>query len=56
MVRDKWSVALRNELAALAMKVECGAIYEATLRNGERKFISDSLREIVDYIDKEIKF
>ena len=56
MIRDKWSVALRNDLQSLAMKVECAACYEATLTSKERKQISDKLRELVNYIDNKIKF
>ena len=55
MIRDKWSVALRNDLQALAIKVECAACYNTTLTSKERKQISEKLLELVKYIDNEIK-
>ena len=56
MIRDKWSAALRNDLMALAMKVDCAICYNATLTSKERKQISDKIRELVNYIDEQIKF
>lgn len=54
MKRNKKSVMLRNQLSALAFAVECGAMYDSTLTNAEREHISKRLKELTEYIDKQI--
>lgn len=56
MIRHKWTIKLRNQLAELAMECDsCAAIEGAKLTSIERSRIQNDLRKVVDYIDKQLK-
>ena len=56
MIRHKWIIKLRNQLAELAMDCDsCAAIEGAKLTSTERSSIQNDLRKVVDYIDKQLK-
>lgn len=55
MIRDKWSVGLRNKLSSLAMECDsCAAIEGAKMTSREREELQKMLIKAVDWIDKKI--
>ena len=55
MIRHKWIVRLRNQLANLAMECDsCAAIEGSKLTTTEREKIQSDLRKIIEYIDKKL--
>ena len=55
MKRSRFIVNFRNKLAMLAMDCDCAAaINEAGMSVGDRKYIQNKIREIVNHIDKNI--
>ena len=57
MVRHKWIVGMRNQLATLAMECDsAAAINGAKMTEAERETLQQKLRDIVDLIDKKLGF
>ena len=55
MIRHKWVVRLRNQLANLAMECDsCAAIESSQLTTAERGKIQSDLKNIIAYIDKQL--
>ena len=55
MIRHKWIIGLRNQLANLAMECDsCAAIEGSKLSEAEREKIQSSIRKIINYIDKQL--
>lgn len=56
MIRNKWSVDLRNKLSSLAMECDsCTAIEGAKMSSKERDDLQKMLLKAVSWIDKKIK-
>ena len=55
MIRHKWIIGVRNQLANLAMECDsCAAIDGSKLTSSEREKIQSSIRKVIDYIDKQL--
>ncbi len=54
MKRTKWLIDYRNKLSSLVMEVDSCAAKNAQITNPERNHIKNSLRDIVNYIDKQL--
>ena len=55
MIRHKWIISVRNQLANLAMECDsCAAIEGSCLTRGEQETLQGLLRKAVDYIDKQL--
>ena len=55
MIRNKFTVDLRNKLSSLAMSCDSAAAIEgAKMTNSEREHIQSYIKEVVDFIDKRI--
>ena len=55
MIRHKWIIGVRNQLANLAMECDsCAAIDGSRLTSSEREKVQSSIRKIIDYIDKQL--
>ena len=56
MVRHKWILKVRNQLASLAMECDsCAAIEGAKMNAVEREALQERLRECVRWIDGRMK-
>lgn len=56
MIRNKWSVGMRNQLSSLAMACDSSAAIEgAKMSPKERKVLQDMLMGAVDWIDNKIR-
>lgn len=56
MIRNKFTVDLRNKLSTLAMSCDSAAAIEgAKMTSSEREHIQSYIREAVDFIDKRLK-
>ena len=57
MIRHKWSLKVRNQLASLAMECDsCAAIEGAKLTPAERSALQQKLRDVVFWMDKKLGF
>ena len=57
MIRHKWILKVRNQLASLAGECDSAAAIEgAKLTNAERDALRQSLRDDVAWIDKKLGF
>lgn len=57
MIRHKWILKVRNQLASLAMECySCAAIEGARLTSAERQALQQRLRDDVAWIDKKLGF
>ena len=57
MIRHKWSLKVRNQLASLAMECDsCAAIEGAKLTPAERNALQQKLRDVVFWMDKKLGF
>lgn len=57
MIRHKWILKVRNQLASLAMECDsCAAIEGARLTSAEREALQQRLRDDVAWIDKKLGF
>ena len=55
MIRHKWILKVRNQLASLAMECDsCAAIEGAKMNSVEREALKGRLRECVKWIDSRI--
>lgn len=55
MIRHKWTMKLRNQMASLAMECDSAAAIEgAKLTPREREYLQTKLRMLVDYIDSNL--
>jgi hypothetical protein len=55
MIRNKWSVGLRNTLSSLMMECDsCAAIEGAKMTRNEREELQKQLKETINWIDKRI--
>jgi len=55
MIRHKWIIGMRNQLANLAMECDsCAAIEGNQLTTAEREKIQELLRKTINYIDKKL--
>lgn len=55
MIRNKWSVGLRNKLSSLAMECDsCAAIDGAKITDLQRKELKGLIMKAVNYIDDRI--
>jgi len=55
MIRHKWIIGMRNQLANLAMECDsCAAIEGSQLTTAEREKIQELLRKTINYIDKKL--
>ena len=55
MIRHKWILKVRNQLASLAMECDsCAAINGARMTPSEREALQTQLRDAVKWIDKRI--
>lgn len=55
MIRHKWIIGLRNQLACLAMECDsCAAIEGSKLSESEREKIQTDIRNIISYIDSHL--
>lgn len=55
MIRDKWSVKMRNTLSDLWMQCDsCAAIEGARMTSAERKELQKLLKKAIDWVDKKI--
>ena len=55
MIRHKWIMKLRNQIANLAMEMDSAAAIEgAKLTPREREYLQTKLRILVDYIDANL--
>lgn len=55
MIRHKWTMKLRNQMASLAMECDSAAAIEgAKLTLREREYLQTKLRILVDYIDSNL--
>ena len=56
MIRHKWSLKVRNQLASLAMECDsCAAIEGAKLTSAERSALQQKLRDVVFWMDERMK-
>ena len=57
MIRHKWSLKVRNQLASLAMECDsCAAIEGARMTSAEREELQQKLCDIVSWMDKKLGF
>lgn len=57
MIRHKWILKVRNQLASLAGECDsCAAIDGARLTSAERQALQQRLRDDVAWIDKKLGF
>lgn len=57
MIRHKWILKVRNQLANLAGECDsCAAIEGARLTSAERQALQQRLRDDVAWIDKKLGF
>lgn len=57
MIRHKWILKVRNQLANLAGECDsCAAIEGARLTSSERQALQQRLRDDVAWIDKKLGF
>ena len=55
MIRHKWILKVRNQLASLSMECDsCAAIEGAKMNSVERETLQERLRECVKWIDSRI--
>lgn len=55
MIRHKWILKVRNQLASLAMECDsCAAIEGARMTDRERDALQQKLRDVVYWIDSRI--
>lgn len=55
MIRHKWIIGVRNQLATLAMECDsAAAVNGAKMSNGERKELQTRLRNAVGWIDSKL--
>lgn len=55
MIRHKWIIRLRNQLANLAMECDsCAAIEGSKLSIAEREKIQTDIRKVITYIDSHL--
>lgn len=55
MVRHKWILKVRNQLASLAMECDsCAAIEGARMTESERKELQTRMRNAVSWIDAKL--
>lgn len=55
MIRNKWSVGLRNALTSLLMECDsCAAIEGAKMTRTESEELQKQLKETINWIDKRI--
>lgn len=55
MIRHKWIIGVRNQLANLAMECDsCAAIEGSQLSSAERERIQSSIRKVVNFIDNHL--
>ena len=55
MIRHKWIIGMRNQLANLAMECDsCAAIDGSQLTETERERIQSSIRKVVNFIDNHL--
>ena len=55
MIRHKWIIGIRNQLANLAMECDsAAAIEDSQLSPTERERIQSSIRKIVNFIDNHL--
>lgn len=55
MIRHKWILKVRNQLASLAMECDsCAAIEGARMTERERETLQNKLRDAVKWIDERI--
>lgn len=55
MIREKWILKVRNQLATLAMECDSSAaINGARMTESEREALQTQLRDAVKWIDKRI--
>lgn len=56
MIRHKWSLKVRNQLASLAMECDsCAAIESARMTSAERSALQQKLRDVVFWLDERMK-
>ena len=56
MIRHKWSLKVRNQLASLAMECDsCAAIEGARMTSAERSALQQKLRDVVFWLDERMK-
>ena len=57
MIRHKWILKVRNQLASLAMECDsCAVIEGARMTSAERQALQQRLRDDVAWIDKKLGF
>ena len=57
MIRHKWILKVRNQLASLAMECDsCAAIEGAKMTPSEREALQTQLRDAYKWIDKRLGF
>lgn len=57
MIRHKWSLKVRNQLASLAMECDsCAAIEGARMTQPEREELQYKLHKVVSWMDKKLGF
>lgn len=57
MIRHKWILGVRNQLASLAGECDsCAAIEGARMTSVERDALQQKLRDVVYWIDKKLGF
>ena len=57
MIRHKWILKVRNQLANLAGECDsCAAIEGARMTRSEREALQTQLRDAVNWIDKKLGF
>lgn len=55
MIRHKWIIGMRNQLANLAMECDSAAAIEGSqLSSAERERIQSSIRKVVNFIDNHL--
>lgn len=55
MIRHKWIIGMRNQLANLAMECDSAAAIEGSqLSSFERERIQSSIRKVVNFIDNHL--
>lgn len=55
MIRHKWSLKVRNQLASLAMECDSCAAECAKLTSAERSALQQKLRDVVFWMDERMK-
>jgi len=55
MIRHKWVIGMRNQLANLAMECDSAAAIEGSqLSSFEREHIQSYIRNVIDFIDDHL--